>query len=176
MLASLRRTVVLAGTSLLLLCGAVTAPAGASDADRIARGFAIVPVPLNLNGLDRQKVGLGSYFVNSAGGCGDCHSEQVYRKGGDPYLGQTKHIRIAGYLAGGRAFGPFVSANLTPDRNRRPGGMTLTQFLAAMQHGRDPDNPNRILQVMPWPMYADLLRSDLVAIYEYLKAIPSLRH
>src|SRR4029079_8943888 len=32
---------------------------------RIKRGFGIAPVPLNLRGKNRAKVGLGSYYVNA---------------------------------------------------------------------------------------------------------------
>jgi hypothetical protein len=34
------------------------------DEDKVERGLAIAPVPLNLNGKDRPLVGLGSYIVN----------------------------------------------------------------------------------------------------------------
>lgn len=161
-----------AGAALAFSC-ALAAPAAASDAERIARGFAIAPVPLDLRGLDRREVGLGSYLVNTMG-CADCHSEPVFAPDRDPFQGQRKRIDRSSYLAGGRAFGPFVSANLTPDDRGRPGGMTFAQFRDAIRHGADPDDPDRILQVMPWPFYRDLTTSDLRAMYAYLKAIPSL--
>jgi hypothetical protein len=47
-------------------------PIGADD-ERIAQGYKINPVPLNLTGLDPRKVGIGSYWVNSAGNCDGCH-------------------------------------------------------------------------------------------------------
>ncbi len=40
--------------------------------------------------------------------------------------------------------------------------------------GQDPDKPNYTLQVMPWPVYRNMTDLDLRAIYEYLRAIPSL--
>ena len=40
---------------------------------RIEQGFDIAPVPLNLEGKDRELVGLGSYLVNAVAGCNDCH-------------------------------------------------------------------------------------------------------
>lgn len=43
------------------------------DEERVAAGFRINPVPLNLAGLDPRKVGIGSYWVNSAGNCDGCH-------------------------------------------------------------------------------------------------------
>jgi len=43
------------------------------DDERIAEGYRINPVPLNLTGLDPRKVGIGSYWVNSAGNCDGCH-------------------------------------------------------------------------------------------------------
>ena len=54
-----------AGLALLLGVGA---PAMATEQARIARGFAIAPVPLDLRGLNRRQVGLGSYLVNTARG------------------------------------------------------------------------------------------------------------
>jgi hypothetical protein len=47
-------------------------PLSSEDA-RIAEGFKINPVPLNLKGLDPRMVGIGSYWVNSAGNCDGCH-------------------------------------------------------------------------------------------------------
>jgi hypothetical protein len=159
----------------LTIATTATAAAPDPDANRIAQGFAIAPVPLNLDGLDRDKVGLGSYLVNALGGCNDCHTAPPFAPGGNPYLGQRKRINRQGYLAGGQRFGPFVSPNLTPDARRRPGGMTFLQFRAAIREGKDPENPNRILQVMPWPVYSSMGGRDLQAIYEYLRAIPSIQ-
>ena len=99
---------------------AAQAQAKDSDDYRIARGFKFTPVSLNLAGLDRAQVGLGSYLVNAAGGCNDCHSVQPFANGGDPYLGQTKKVERSTYLSGGRAFGPFISPNLTPNAKGRP--------------------------------------------------------
>jgi len=44
-----------------------------ADDERIAKGYQINPVRLNLTGLDPRKVGIGSYWVNSAGNCDGCH-------------------------------------------------------------------------------------------------------
>jgi hypothetical protein len=51
-----------------------------------------------------------------------------------------------------------------------------------MRTGRDlrnrlphvPSQENDLLQVMPWPVFQDMTGRDLRAIYEYLRAIPSL--
>jgi hypothetical protein len=85
---------------------------GASQS-RIQRGFNLAPVPLDLTGKNRELVGLGSYLVNGAGGCNDCHTNPPFAEGGDPQLGQPTIINTAGYLAGGMAFGPFISRNIT---------------------------------------------------------------
>src|SRR5215475_3159900 len=45
-----------------------------TEAARIRRGFAIAPIPLNLQHKDRNLVGLGSYWVNGAMDCNGCHS------------------------------------------------------------------------------------------------------
>ena len=140
---------------------------------RIERGFEIAPVPLSLKGKRKRLVGLGSYLVNALGGCNDCHTHPSYAPGGDPFLGELTIINSDQYLTGGRQFGPFTSANITPDASGKPHGLRFAEFLSVMRTGHDPDEPQEILQVMPWPVYANLTDYDLRAIYEYLSAIPS---
>ncbi len=98
----------------------VTGPAAHADDDedsesgdsRIEQGFRLAPVPLNLQGRNRALVGLGSYFVNSIGGCNNCHNpgpgENRWLPGGNPYFGQPERNNPATYLGGGRDFGPLV--------------------------------------------------------------------
>src|SRR5262245_19285934 len=79
----------------------------ATDVARVVRGFRIAPVRLNLARKDFVLVGLGSYFVNAAGGCNDCHTSPSYAAGGNPFNGEPKRVNAANYLAGGAPFGPF---------------------------------------------------------------------
>jgi hypothetical protein len=147
------------------------------DRARIDKGFQIAPVSLNLAGLDRDMVGLGSYIVNGQGGCNDCHTAPPYLE--DVFI-QPPTVNAGAYLAGGQEFGPFVSRNLTPDASGRPAGLTLDQFLEVLNKGTDfkrlppnvPSAQGDTLQVMPWPVFRGMLDSDKRAIYEYLRAIP----
>jgi hypothetical protein len=141
---------------------------------RIAKGFAIAPVPLDLRGKDRDLVGLGSYIVNAQTACNDCHTDPSYEAGHDPFRGEEERINAAGYLKGGKKAGEgIVSPDLTPDAQGRPGGLTLEQFAHAVGTGEDPGHPGRRLQMMPWPVYRLMTLDDQRAVYEYLKAIPS---
>jgi hypothetical protein len=140
-------------------------------ASRIVQGFRIAPVPLNLQGKKRTLVGLGSYLVNAGGGCNDCHTNPSYAAGGNPFFGQPEQVNTTNYLAGGTAFGPFVSRNITPDAEGKPAGLTRDEFIQLMRTGFDEDE-GRLLQVMPWPVYGKMTDQDLKAIYEYLSAIP----
>ena len=147
---------------------------GATDS-RIKIGRAIAPVKLNLEGKRASLVWLGSYIVNAQGGCNDCHTFPPFAAGGDPYKGEMLAINDSKYLAGGRPFGPVLkSRNITPDQSGMPAGLTLDEFKSLLRTGRDPDEPDHILQVMPWPVYGKMNDRDLHAIYEYLSAIPSL--
>lgn len=168
---------------------------------RIERGFAIAPVPLNLQGKNRALVGLGSYFVNAVADCNGCHSAgptTEYGRGGNPYFGQPTVVNPATYLGGGRDFGPLVpgsphivSRNLTPDATGLPeGGHTFETFVSILRTGIDFDHVHptctptfttgclpppfdgTLLQIMPWPAFRDMSDRDLRAIYEYLSAIP----
>jgi hypothetical protein len=143
---------------------------------RVQRGREIVPagVVLNLQGKQRGMVWLGSYIVNTSG-CADCHTYPTYSPGGDPFKGQPERINAEQYMSGGRQFGPFTAANLTPDHAGHPAGLTREEFIQTLRTGHNPHDPaGEILQVMPWPMVGKLTNHDLSAIYEYLRSIPSL--
>lgn len=171
---------------------------------RVRIGFNVAPVPLDLKGKNKELVGLGSYMVNVASACNDCHSAgppTQYTPGGNPYFGQPKRVNPATYLGGGNDFGPMipgsahiVSRNLTPDASGRPiGGDSFEHFLHVMRTGQDPDHlhptctgapdascipapfDGNLLQVMPWPIYQSLTRQELRAIYEYLSAVPCVQ-
>ena len=185
--------VATSGAVLALVFGGMLVSAkrghAASDDDnnesRIQQGFAIAPVTLNLHGKNRARVGLGSYLVNAAGGCNDCHTSPPFADGGNPFLGEPKKVNAAKYLGGGTEFIPahppnfpaIVSRNLTPDKTGRPeGGASFEEFRSIMRTGLDPDHAHPqygpYLQVMPWPVYQSLTENDLRAIYEYLSSVP----
>ena len=145
---------------------------GDPETERIIRGFQIAPVHLNLRGKDRNMVGLGSYIVNAQSACSDCHTNPQFTPGHDPYLGEPAQINTARYLAGGRSFGPVISANITPDEDGKPAGLTFPEFRNLIRTGHDPDDPDEILQVMPWPYFRNMNDHELKAIYAYLSAIP----
>jgi hypothetical protein len=146
---------------------------GGDDQSRIQQGYSIAPVPLSLHGKNRALVGLGSYLVNAVGGCNDCHTHPSYTPNGDPFQGNPTQINAAEYLAGGRQFGPFTSKNLTPGPTGLPAGLTFDEFRNVLRTGHDPDT-GQILQVMPWPVYGNMVDRDLRAIYEFLASVPSL--
>jgi hypothetical protein len=122
---------------------------------------------------------------------------------GDPYLNRHPTvINPATYLGGGTTFATFPngaviqSRNLTPDKTGRPeGGHTFQEFLTIFRTGKDFDHihppcpimgtdgcilpfvaDGDLLQIMPWPIYANMSEHDIRAIYEYLSAIPCIAH
>jgi hypothetical protein len=145
---------------------------------RVQQGYEIAPVRLRLRGLNPFLVGLGSYIVNAQGGCNDCHTNPPYAEGGDPFMGEPLKINAEGYLAGGMPFGPFTSRNLTPRANGLPANLTFAEFRETLRTGKDLKDRHPqispLLQVMPWPVYGKMTDLDLLAVYEFLKAIPSL--
>jgi hypothetical protein len=164
------RSLFLVGLATATMLTGTVQTTTAQSRDDIGRDIA--PVELNLKGKNRALAYLGSYIVNAQGGCNDCHTNPSYASGGNPFLGEEELINTEHYLAGGRSFGPtLVSANITPDAQGRPAGLTRDEFIELMRTGHDPDD-NHILQVMPWPVYGKMNDHDLRAIYEYLSAIP----
>jgi hypothetical protein len=166
----------------LLATALVQMPAQQGDGGQseVRRGFEIAPVPLNLEGKNRSLVGLGSLYSTTMG-CVGCHTNPLFLPGGNPFLGEPTMVNAAGHFGGGAAFGPFISRNLTPDANGRPGGLTYEEFVEVMRHGTDfkgipphvPGAPG-LLQVMPWPEYRHATDRTMQALYEYLRAIPCL--
>lgn len=146
------------------------------EGSRIRIGYKIAPVHLNVTGLDPTLVGLGSQYLNAQIGCTDCHTWPNYAAGGNPFLGQPEQFNTADYLGGGRPFpGEIVFPSITPDPVRGlPAGLTLDEFLHVIHTGAEPDNPGRLLQMMPWPEFRYMGNRDLEAIYESLSAIPSV--
>lgn len=116
---------------------------------------------------------MGSYLVNAVAGCNNCHTCPSFAPGHSPYTGGDGQINATNYLAGGVPFGPtLVSANITPDANGLPAGLTAEEFMELIRTGHDEDDPNEILQVMPWPIFRNMTDRDLKSIYAYLSAIP----
>lgn len=158
--------------TLMLISAPQSQAQAASDESKVQQGFAIAPVPLNLQGKNQALVGLGSYLVNAVAGCNDCHSCPSYALGHNPFTGGDGQINATTYLAGGVPFGPFIrSKNITPDAAGKPAGLTLEQFRQVLRTGEDPDD-GELLQVMPWPVFRNMTDRDIQAIYEYLSTIP----
>jgi hypothetical protein len=103
---------VFAGVALAVM---LVRPPGAKARDDddegalIKIGFEIAPVHLNLEGKNRDLVGLGSFIVNAQGDCNGCHTAGGppnfnYANGGNPYFGQRMKTDPTTYLAGGTDF------------------------------------------------------------------------
>jgi hypothetical protein len=159
--------------------GPCALPEGPREREQIERGLTLAPVPLDLEGKDRDLVGLGGYIVNAMGDCNGCHTRegQFFSPGGDPYLGQEEMINPDNYLVGGTVFGPFTSRNLRPDpETGLPAKRTFDEFLRVIRTGEDLEGEHPqispLLQVMPWPVYRQMSDHELRAIYEYLSALP----
>lgn len=111
----------------------------------------------------------GRYLVQTAA-CKDCHTQQVK---GTPVPGMD--------FAGGRIFkingGTLRSANITGDRETGIGAWTKELFLSRFMMYADSDYiPQNVKTgdfqtIMPWMMYGSMKKSDLEAIYAYLKTI-----
>src|SRR5579859_2017471 len=109
---------------------------------------------------------------------------------------------LPGQGIGGK--GPLMvySRNLTPGCATAPctnplpeGGRTFQDFLTILRTGHDFDHAHPacptlgvegcvesppfnagVLQIMPWPAFANMSDDDIRAIYEYLRAIPCISH
>jgi len=156
-------------------CGGDTKPPQEAPLSLMAeKGLTIAPFNLDVTGLsnaEKERIGLGSYYLNAMVLCNDCHMSP--NPNGPP-----------GYLGGGTPFqiGPdarVYSRNLTPDPDT---GMKLTEaeFIEAIRTGKDfkaaAEGSQEQLIVMPWPVYRWMTEEDLKSIYAYLKKVPAIRN
>ena len=124
----------------------------------------IVLVPAFAGGgaAAESEIERGEYLVY-AGGCIDCHTEDV---------------DDAVPLAGGRKletpFGVFYSPNITPDPETGIGGWSDDDFLNAFWEGVDPDGDD-YYPSFPYTAYTGVSRSDLLAIKAYLGSLEPVR-
>jgi len=114
----------------IVLAGMLNAPHrveaqdnGNSDEDELVQiGYAIAPVPLNLEGKSseqRRLVGLGSFIVNAQADCNGCHTAGGppnfnYANNGNPYFSNQRlgtKTDPTTYLAGGTPFGQAVPSS-----------------------------------------------------------------
>ena len=112
---------VIAVTVLLNVSPTVQAQAnGNNDEEQLVHiGYAIAPVPLNLEGKNQDLVGLGSFIVNAQADCNGCHTAGGppnfnYANNGNPYfLSQPLGTKTdpTTYLAGGSPFGQAVPSS-----------------------------------------------------------------
>ena len=117
-------------------------------------------------------IAYGAYLTNMSA-CRECHTKE-------------KQGQIIQELAfsGGRAFklptgGTVVSSNITPDKATGIGNWTEEMFVNRFKAYADSSyHPQEIHQgqfnsIMPWNMYCQMTRSDLGAIYAYLRSLPA---
>ena len=97
-----------------------------------------------------------------AGDCVACHTA----KGGAPF---------AGGLALQTPFGAIMTANITPDNGTGIGSWSADDFARAMHEGRRPGG-TYLYPAFPFPYYTKVTRSDLDALYAYLRTLPPVEN
>jgi len=146
------------------------------DESQVKRGFEIVPagVALNFVGKNRALVGLGSTSSIQRAATTVTPILPMHRAAILP--GATEMINAAQYLAVAEPFRRRrLSPQISPLTTRRPAGFTLSEVSQVLRTGHDRRIHRAfLLQVMPWPVIGKKTDRDLTAIYEYLRAIPSL--
>jgi mono/diheme cytochrome c family protein len=114
-------------------------------------------------------VARGKYLV-TLGSCTDCHTP-------GHLLGKPDMTRFLGGSDVGFAIpglGVFVGRNLTPDQETGLGSWTREQIVNAVTTGVRPDG--RVLApVMPYAAYAQMTKSDALAIAAYLQSLPPVK-
>jgi len=97
-----------------------------------------------------------------AGDCMACHTDAEGKE-----LAGNRPIKTP--------FGTIYSSNITPDVETGIGGWTPEQFYRAMHEGID-DRGQHLYPAMPYTYYTKLSRSDVDALFAYLKTVAPVRN
>lgn len=119
-----------------------------------------------------DKLAYGAYLINAAA-CRECHTPD-----------KQGQIIVELAFSGGRAFKmpggyTLTAPNITPDEKTGIGSWSEEAFVNRFKAYADSSfTPPAIPQggqntIMPWTMYARMTRTDLAAIYAYLRSIPA---
>jgi mono/diheme cytochrome c family protein len=111
-------------------------------------------------------VARGEYIVRNAAACGGCHS--------------TDERNPDGPLGGGTEFkdwrlGTIRAANLTPDSATGLGTWTDDDIVRALRSGQRKDG-RLLAPVMPYDWLHRMSDGDALAVAQYLKSLPAVRH
>jgi mono/diheme cytochrome c family protein len=114
----------------------------------------------------------GEYLVRAVGHCGECHTPRT----------MTMATDNSRFLAGNPK-GPEDQAmpNITPDRDTGIGKWSVEEIADYLATGNKPDGDvagGLMAEVIDGTLagYKDMTKADLVAIAQYLKSIPAVRH
>jgi hypothetical protein len=122
---------------------------------------------------ETDRVAYGAYVANVAG-CVDCHSKTD--KGN-----KIPGTEFGGGMEFGQPGGIMRSANITFDETGI-GHWTKEAFVQRFKAYADssykpqPLKPGELNSPMPWSMYANMEKSDLEALYDFLKSVKPIQN
>jgi mono/diheme cytochrome c family protein len=126
--------------------------------------------PVVAHAADQHQIARGKYLV-TIGSCTDCHTP-------GHFFGKPDMSKFLGGSDVGFAIpqlGVFVGPNLTPDKATGLGKWTTAQIVTALTTGQTPEG-RKLAPAMPYEAYAQLTKSDALAIAAYLKSLPPVSH
>jgi mono/diheme cytochrome c family protein len=127
------------------------------------------PAELSTRPDPSDQLAYGKYLV-TASACYDCHAKQ--EKGtfvGEPFAGGMNFPLPDGSVV--------TSANITPDSSTGIGNWTESQFVTRFKQYADSSyvsptiTPGDFQTFMPWTMYSGMTKTDLKAMFAYLKSL-----
>jgi Cytochrome c len=155
--------------AVVVACAGLAAPFHGANAAMYNHQYAALKHGAPVNSV-RAAVARGKYLV-TFGSCTDCHTPGSFF--GKPDMTKFLGGSDVGFAIPG--MGVFVGPNLTPDKKTGLGSWTDEQIVAALTTGKTPDG-RTLAPVMPWHEYANLTKSDALAIVDYLKSLPPVSH
>ena len=123
-------------------------------------------VPDGQTGLSSRTADVNNgELVYWASGCASCHADKQAK-------GEEKLLLGGGHRLN-TPFGTFVTPNVSPDGAAGIGGWTVDQFAVALRNGVSPQG-DHYFPSFPYASYAGMTDQDVVDLFAFMKALPSV--
>ena len=122
---------------------------------------------------DTAIIARGKHLVYGAAHCIDCH----HKGNSDSLIQLGQEVPLTGAVSFVLPVGTIYSKNITPDKETGIGTWTKENFLAQFSKYSDPNyqpatvEAGQFQTIMPWQFYAKMKKSDLEAVYAYLRTV-----
>ena len=120
----------------------------------------------------QNSIARGDYLVNNVAACFDCHGKRDFRFFAGPIVEGSEGMggAVLDHKLTAAIPGTLYGKNITPDSATGIGTWTDEEIMRALTQGIN-KNGDTLFPLMPYPLYNNLPRQDILDIIAYIKTL-----